>query len=184
MTGLRITESSDSRITEDGSYRVVEGYVAETGEVSLTGSGFLAPTGVEKNYALVSFSSSGTMQSLGGLKSFGVVDLSSEGINSYTGKFTTSGKFEDIQDEYERVTESGDFRITEGGDDRVTELGLVNSVICTLIITPTYTPFNSELYVKYSGNWKIATPNVKYQNEWVTPIRTYRYMNNRWKRIN
>lgn len=264
MDGLRVTEISDSRISESGDYRVTEGYVAQTGDTSLTGTGTLSPEGLrrvpaavdlnaltshthigigifwgnfdvyathtlaaigqtkaagavnftatgsisstgkvifkgENNFSgvgsiasigvricpgLTNLSATGTQQALGGLKSIGLADFSGTGFNTYSEKFIASGKFESIQDSYERITEAGDNRITETGDDRITETEFTNIVFGSIIVQPTYTPFNSELYVKYLNNWKIGNPSVKYQNEWVTPIRTYRYMNNRWKRIN
>lgn len=95
-----------------------------------------------------------------------------------------NGKFEAVFIPFPRETEAGDIRITESGDSRVTESSSENTAVGSIVAVGNKIPFNSELYVKYLTHWKIATPYVKYQNEWVTPIRTYRYMNNRWKRIN
>ena len=92
-------------------------------------------------------------------------------------------KFESVLVPFERLTEAGDFRVTESGDTRITENISENNATGSLVATDTYIPFNSELFVKYLTNWKIGSPSVKTNNNWVTPISIYRYMNNAWKRI-
>lgn len=99
-------------------------------------------------------------------------------------QYTASAKFEAVFIPFPRETEAGDTRITESGDSRITESSSENTAESTLVATDVKIPFNSELYVKYLTNWKIATPYVKYNGVWVIPIRTYRFMNNAWKRIN
>lgn len=95
-----------------------------------------------------------------------------------------NGKFESVFVAFERLTESGDNRITESGDIRITENSSENSAAATSVAFPTKIPFNSELYIKYLSNFKIATPYIRHNDSWVVPISIYRYSNNAWKRIN
>lgn len=95
-----------------------------------------------------------------------------------------NGKFESVFVTFERLTESGDTRITESGDIRITEDTNENSAASTLVVIGTRIPFNSELYIKYLSNFKIATPYIRHNDSWVVPISIYRYSNNAWKRIN
>lgn len=108
-------------------------------------------------------------------------------VNNPTGvdvQFTAGAKFESVLIAFERNTESGDIRITEAGDTRVTESTSENSAAASLISVGTAIPFNSELYIKYLSNFKIATPYIRHNDSWVVPISIYRYSNNAWKRIN
>lgn len=108
-------------------------------------------------------------------------------VNNPTGvdvKLIASAKFESVFVPFPRITEEDDVRITESGDSRVTENSSENTAEGTFVAVDTKIPFNSDLFVKYLSNYKIAVPYVKYNDVWVVPIRTYRFMNNAWKRIN
>jgi hypothetical protein len=108
-------------------------------------------------------------------------------VNNPTGidaQLIHGAKFESVLIAFERNTEAGDIRITEAGDTRVTENTSENSASASIISVGTSIPFNSELFIKYLSNFKIATPYIYYNNSWVVPVSIYRYMNNGWKRIN
>ena len=108
-------------------------------------------------------------------------------VNNPTGvdaQFTASAKFESVFVAFERNTEAGDTRITEAGDIRITENSSENSAIGSIVSIANRIPFNSELYVKYLSNFKIATPYIRHNDSWIVPISIYRYSNNAWKRIN
>jgi hypothetical protein len=108
-------------------------------------------------------------------------------VNNPTGvdaQFIAGAKFESVFVAFERLTESGDTRITESSDTRITEDTSENSAVATLISIGNKIPFNSELYVKYLSNFKIATPYIRHNDSWIVPISIYRYSNNAWKRIN
>lgn len=108
-------------------------------------------------------------------------------VNNPTGIDTTlthGAKFESVFIAFERNTESGDTRVTESGDTRITENTSENSASGSFVAVGNKIPFNSELYIKYLSNFKIATPYIRHNNSWVVPISIYRYSNNAWKRIN
>lgn len=85
--------------------------------------------------------------------------------------------------EFTRITENGDTRITEIGDTRITEPTTYNLIITTLLAEATKIPFNSVIYAKYNGEWKVATCYVKYGGNWVEPDTSYRYPTDGWKRV-
>lgn len=93
-------------------------------------------------------------------------------------------KFEAIAIPADRVTEAGDTRVTEDGLIRSTGDISSNAGSSSIVVFGNRIQFDSELYVKYLSNWKIGTPYVHYQNNWVIPIAVYKLIDNNWKRVN
>ena len=160
-----------------------DGDLKAAGSTSVSGAGLVASSGTRVQYGFSNLSGAGTITSEAGFKFVGQADIQGEGTFSSVPRLKASGSSFAFADNLPRITESGDIRITESGDTRVTNVVTVNVSDSSLVVLGTRVAFDSELYVKYSGNWKIAEVSVKNNNVWVTPISTYRYMNNRWKRI-
>lgn len=85
---------------------------------------------------------------------------------------------------YVRETEaSTGFRITEQGDLRITGNVLQNTIEGSMTATCTLTIWQSEMYCKRNGDWKIGQVFVKNNNMWKTPTSVYKKLNNNWKRV-
>jgi|688.fasta_scaffold40038_6 hypothetical protein len=176
-------KSASADLSSIGSISVIGGRKT-SGDSSFNGIGSIESIGVRVQYGLLDVSSSGSISAILGYKRDGISDLQASGSISSIPQYIAGGKFESVFLPFPRDTESDDTRITEAGDTRVTEEASENTGIGSIVSIADKIQFNSELYVKYLTNWDIGTPYVKYNDEWVVPISTYRYMNNAWKRIN
>jgi hypothetical protein len=114
----------------------------------------------------------------------GLVDIQSEGIFSSTADLKFGGIFGPFDEDPIRATEAGDIRITENGDIRIASNVTQNSGVSYFVALPSYTAFNSTMYVNVSDEWKVSIPYVNVEGQWVIPEKTYKYMNGGWKRIN
>jgi hypothetical protein len=161
MTEFRITESGDFRITEGSDSRILEKFGP-----TLTGVGSFS------NY---------TSFALDFLSDYYLVTDPSGNINS---RATLRAKFEAVAIPADRVTEAGDTRVTEDVLIRATGDFSSNSGSSSMTVFSNKIQFDSELYVKYLSNWKIGTPYVNHQNNWVMPVAIYKYVDNNWKRVN
>lgn len=161
MPEFRITESGDFRITESSDSRILEKFGP-----TLTGVGSFS------NY---------TSFTLDFLSDYYLITDNTGNINS---RVTYKAKFENISIPADRVTEAGDTRVTEASDIRSTEAFSSNSGSSSISASGNKIVFDSELYVKYLTNWKIGTPYINYQNNWILPVAIYKYVNTNWVRVN
>lgn len=161
MPEFRITESGDFRITESSDSRILEKFGP-----TLTGVGSFS------NY---------TSFTLDFLSDYYLITDNTGNINS---RATYKAKFEAVAIPADRVTEAGDTRVTEDGLIRSTGDISSNAGSSSLVASGRKIVFDSELYVKYLSNWKIGTPYVNYQNNWVIPIAVYKLIDSNWKRVN
>lgn len=176
------TQQGASNLTGEGTV-TPDGDLVGKGEVTVSGEGSISSAGTRVQYGFFAGTGTGSVESSAGFKFAGAVNISGSGTLVTGQRLIASGKFESVFVPIVRITEAGDTRITESGDTRNTEDANENAAYSNIVVAGTKIQFDSELYVKHSGSWKIGSPSVKYNNEWVVPIRTYRYMNNRWKRI-
>lgn len=82
-----------------------------------------------------------------------------------------------------RITEGSDSRITESGDRRITDDIVLNTTFSSIIASSLVIPFQSTLYLKYNGTWKVSNVYIKYNDNWIFPISIHKKDNNIWKRV-
>jgi hypothetical protein len=125
----------------------------------------------------------GSVSFVGIRKARGFSDIQAEGIFSSTADLKFGGIFRPFDEDPTRMTETGDIRIAENGDIRIASNVTQNSGVSSLVALPLYTAFDSTVYVKVLGEWKVSIPYANVGNEWVIPEKAYQRISGRWKRI-
>lgn len=87
-----------------------------------------------------------------------------------------------VDSELTRITEASDTRITESGDIRVTDITKRNAIEGFLTATATLITFYQDMYYNVNGAWKISTPYVRYNDNWVQPAAIYIKRSGNWER--
>lgn len=166
-----------------------EGTSSQTGNLvfdltkGLDSSGSLSVVPTLKLSGLSSLSSTGTIEATGFRIYFLESSLIGSGdLTSEASQVINASYFSGFE-EFTRITETGDRRVTEDGQVRLTEEIPVNIGEGTIVSFGNRVPFSAEPYVKIVTDWKLFTPYVNYNDNWVVPDRLYKNINGNWKRI-
>jgi len=166
-----------------------EGTSSQTGNLvfdlskELDASGSLNVVPTLKLSGLSNLSSSGTIEATGFRIYFLETILTGSGSLASSATQTINVSYFSGFEEFIRITESGDRRVTEDGQARLTEEIPVNTGEGTIVSFGNRVPFSAEPYVKIVTDWKLFTPHVNYNDNWVIPDRMYKNINGNWKRI-
>jgi hypothetical protein len=159
--GFRVTEDGTRRVTESSDSRITEGVI----------------------FASSSLAANGTLSSAAILAQQVSTTLDAVASVVYTASQIYNVNFVSGVDNFTRITEAGDRRVTEDGSVRITDDVPFNSGQGVIISFGDLTQFNSEPYVKVETDWKRFLPYVKYEDNWQVPERIYKNINGNWKRI-
>lgn len=203
----RTDEAGNSRVSEDFDAVVfstsADLYLA--GSVSLSAGGGKLSAGIIRNLAFIEMDASGSISStvtadFNGASNYsatGSITTDADLLASVSTSLSGAGTFvndgytfvhgglftAEPEDEYTRVTESGDTRITESSDVRIVADVLPNAAQGIMNATYTYIAFSSTAYVKWNGEWTQFTPKVKQNGTWDDPLAIYKKIDaNNWKR--
>ena len=203
----RTDEAGNSRVSEDfdSVLFTVSPDLYLAASVSLSGGGGVLTAEVIRQLSFANLTASGSITSTAtadfdGASNYSAtgsitpdadllvsVSTSLSGAGTFTNDgytFTHGGLFTaEPEDEYTRVTESGDTRITESSDVRIVADVLPNAATASLSATYTYIAFSSTAYVKWNGSWTTFTPKVKQDGTWDDPLAIYKKIDDyNWKR--
>ena len=166
-----------------------EGTSSQTGNLvfdlskELDASGSLTVVPTLRLSGLSNLSSSGTIEATGFRIYFLETDLTASGSVTPSATQVIKASVFSGTETFTRVTEAGDRRVTEDGSTRITEEIVTNTGEGTIVSFGDRVPFSAEPYVKVVTDWKLFTPYVNYNDNWVIPDRMYKNINGNWKRI-
>ena len=168
-----------------GGGKVTAAIIRELVFADLTASGSITSTSTADFDGASNYSATGSATFDADLLASVSTSLSGAGTFVNDGyDFIHGGLFTaEPQDEYIRITESGDTRITEQSDVRIVADVLPNAAQGIMDVTYTYIAFSSIAYVKWNGSWTEFTPKVKQDGTWDDPLAIYKKIDaNNWKR--
>ena len=168
-----------------GGGTLIAGVSRDLAFVDLTATGTISPQALGTFVAANSYSASGSISPDADLLVSVSTSLSGAGTFANDGyDFVHGGLFTaEPQDEYVRITESGDTRITEESDVRIVSDVLPNAAQGIMSINYTYIAFSSTAYFKWNGEWTQFTPKVKQDGTWDDPLAIYKKIDDyNWKR--
>ena len=207
LLNQRTDEQGNVRVSEDFDSVVISFTASLTldASISLSGGGGTLSTGDSYQEGLTDLVATGSMSGQATASFLNTLSVSASGSvvadpdvtriadtslqgngtlsdDGYT--FVFGGLFTaDPEDEYTRITESGDVRVTEAGDVRIVADVLPNAAEAVFNATYTYIAFSSTAYVKWNGEWTQFTPKVKQDGTWDDPLAIYKKIDDyNWKR--
>jgi hypothetical protein len=156
---------------------------AQQGAVSFVSSSSLAASAQLLTSGSFAISSASSASITGLIIKPGAFSKNATGSVIFLEDFKYGGKFEFSINNFLRETEQGDIRITEDGMPRLSDSVVQNAAFASLVSKSTRIPFSSEVYSKYSGEWKTASTYVNVGGDWVEPEKGYIKISGAWKRI-
>jgi hypothetical protein len=169
--------------TESSTGRLFKG-----GFSNLTATGTISPTAKRTTYAIVNALANGTDIAAAERRVFGVIDLHGVHSGSFTPTLKLKPKFygDGICTLSSTSTFKGKGQTSLTGTGTLTGQGYrikIGASSLTASGTLTATAFDSTMYVRDLGTWKVSVPYVKDNNIWKRPLAIYKNQSGLWKRV-